>query len=65
MLYLYLHKAVGPVPADSVERFAPEKAAVLIREGVAEEYTEKKHGQKPGAPRLGRIKPIKQYVTKG
>lgn len=42
------------VPDDSVERFHVSKGEMLRAEGKLEPYDEKKHGNKPGAPRSAR-----------
>ena len=60
MIYLYLTKDVGPIPAGAVERFREDKAEALLRDGAAVKYDPKKHAQKPTAPRLG-----KKRVRKG
>lgn len=56
MVYLYMNKAEGPIPAGSVERFSDAKAAELLLKGDAVRFDPKKHGKKQNAPRLGAVK---------
>lgn len=53
MQYYYVKSdaGLGAVPGDSVERFAMHKAMPLLAEGKLVPYDEKRHGDKPGAPK--------------
>jgi hypothetical protein len=67
MMYIYLTKDIGPIPGNRVERFSEDKAARLIMDGDAERFDPKKHGNKPGAPRLAEApknRMVSRSVTK-
>ena len=51
MAYYFVKKDLWGVPRGSVERFADHKAAQFVREGAIEPYDERRHGDKPGAPK--------------
>jgi len=50
MLY-HVKKDLFGIKAGRIERFAPQKAGLLLIEGDIEPYDEKKHGHLPGAPK--------------
>lgn len=51
MKHYYVKVDLFGVPAGRVERFADYRAAHFLSEDAIEPYDEKKHGNKPGAPR--------------
>lgn len=63
MMYVYLTKDLGIIPGGQVERVSDAKAAQLILGDAAEAFDPRKHGNKPGAPRLAERRPSKM-VTK-
>lgn len=51
MAYYFVKRDLWGVPKNTVERFADHKAGQLVRDGSIEPYDEKRHGDKPGAPK--------------